>query len=89
MTELVRARWKCAYPVEVAGQGTIAPGGLAQIPAAEATASGNWEPVTDDLTELPATQLRELAAGEGIDGVASMTKPEIAKALTTRTKENA
>lgn len=44
MPDLVTARWTQSYSVEIPGQGTIAPGGTAKIPEAEARESANWEP---------------------------------------------
>ncbi len=53
MSDLVQARWTCAYPVIVAGQGEVQPGGIATIPAAEAKSSEHWQPVPKVTTPTP------------------------------------
>lgn len=51
MSDLVQARWKCGYPVEMPGQGIVAPGAVALVTAGEAESSDNWERV-----EAPKTK---------------------------------
>ncbi len=43
MSDLVKARWLCGYPIDVPGQGVVEPGGLADISRGEATDSDHWE----------------------------------------------
>ncbi len=83
MPDLVKARWKCAYPVDIAGQGTVQPGGLATIPAHEADASDHWEPVDKSALENePKADLVDLAERAGVEDPAKKTKSELAKAIT-------
>lgn len=87
MSDLVQARWTRAYPVIVAGQGEVQPGGLARIPAAEAKASENWEPVDRAaLEKAPKDDLVKAAERAGIEDPDDKTKPELAKAITANPK---
>lgn len=56
MSDLVQAKWKGGYPVDVQGQGIIEPGGLAMIPKAEAQASDHWEPTRRTTPIEPTTE---------------------------------
>jgi hypothetical protein len=53
VSELIQARWVGGYPVEIAGQGVIEPGGLAMVPKGEAQASDHWEPTRKTTSLIP------------------------------------
>jgi hypothetical protein len=90
MSDLVQARWKCAYPVLVAGQGEVQPGGLARIPAAEAEGSDHWEPVdASALERTPKGDLVQAAERAGVEDPEDKTKPELAKAITATPRGDA
>lgn len=85
MSDLVQARWACSYPVEVAGQGIIAPGDIALIPTGEATNSENWQPV--ELDDLKKDELVELAQDAGVPAPASKSKAKLATEISKATRE--
>lgn len=79
MSDHVQARWACAFPVEVPGQGVIQPGDLALIPADEARDSDHWQPVA--LDDLKKSELVEVAEEVGVDPTGK-TKSKLASAIT-------
>jgi hypothetical protein len=55
MTDPVYVPWLPGYPVEIPGQGVIAPRAYALIGASEAKASANWgDPKTKPDTPAPS-----------------------------------
>ena len=72
MTDLVKAYWACAYPVEVAGHGEISFGDPAMIPKAEAEASANWRLSTPSKTAKHAAPA-EIETPPAPDGNAAIT----------------
>jgi hypothetical protein len=56
MSDLVKARWLPGYPVDLQGQGTIAPGDIVEISAGEAKDSDNWEIVRTARDPKPTSE---------------------------------